>query len=111
MGGKTALRGDFVVCDDFNLEFGTLRYRTHGSAGGNNGLKSVIAEIGTDDFPRIRVGTGNDELRKRIGDVDFVLSKFTPEEKEKLPEVLSAIAKRIEEETDFSENQWPRASF
>ncbi len=93
-----------VICDDFNLKFGTLRYRRRGSAGGNNGLKSIIAEIGTEDFPRIRIGTGNDELRKRIGDVDFVLSKFTPEEKEKLPEVLSIIAKRIEEETDFSEN-------
>ena len=86
-----------VICDDFNLEFGTLRYRQRGSAGGNNGLKSIIAEIGTEDFPRIRVGTGNDELRKRIGDVDFVLSKFTPEEKEKLPEILKNISNKIDE--------------
>ena len=86
-----------VICDDFNLEFETLRYRQRGSAGGNNGLKSIIAEIGTEDFPRIRVGTGNDELRKRIGDVDFVLSKFTPEEKEKLPEILKNISNKIDE--------------
>lgn len=86
-----------VICDDFNLEFGTLRYRQRGSAGGNNGLKSIIAEIGTEDFPRIRVGTGNNELRRRIGDVDFVLSKFTPEEKEKLPEILKNISNKIDE--------------
>lgn len=86
-----------VVCDDFNLEFGTLRYRQRGSAGGNNGLKSIITEIGTEAFPRIRVGTGNDELRKRVGDVDFVLSKFTPEEKKKLPEILKNISNKIDE--------------
>ena len=84
-----------VICDDFNLEFGKIRYRTGGSAGGNNGLKSIIASIGTEDFPRIRVGTANDELRKRIGDVDFVLSKFTKEEKGKLPRVLEEVISRI----------------
>ena len=84
-----------VVCDDFNLEFGNIRYRTAGSAGGNNGLKSIIASIGTDEFPRIRVGTGNDELRAKLGDTDFVLSKFTEEEKGKLPAVLEDMVERI----------------
>ena len=84
-----------VICDDFNLEFGMIRYRAAGSAGGNNGLKSIIASIGTDEFPRIRVGTANDELRKRIGDVDFVLSKFTEEEKTMLPDILNETIKRI----------------
>ncbi len=86
-----------VICDDFNLEFGVLRYRTHGSAGGNNGLKSVIFETGTADFPRLRIGTGNDELRTRIGDVDFVLSKFTVAEKMRLPEVLKEVSDKIDE--------------
>ncbi len=86
-----------VVCDDFNLDFGTLRYRAKGSAGGNNGLKSIIAEIGTAEFPRLRVGTGNDELRRRVGDVDFVLSKFTPEEKEQLGGILGNICDIIDE--------------
>ena len=81
-----------VVCDDFNLEFGKIRFRERGSAGGNNGLKSLVAHLGTEDFPRLRLGTGNDSLRARIGDVDFVLTKFTPEEYEKLPEVLSEVA-------------------
>ncbi len=83
---------DFLtVCDDFNLPFGQIRYRERGSAGGNNGLKSVIAHFGTDDFPRLRLGSGNDKLRQRIGDVDFVLSKFTDAERGKLPEVLREI--------------------
>ena len=86
-----------VICDDFNLDFGNLRLREKGSAGGNNGLKSTIEKLGTDNFPRLRVGTGNDSLRKKIGDVDFVLSKFTPEEKEKLPVILREITSKIDE--------------
>lgn len=95
---KIATSDILVVCDDFNLEFGKIRYRSSGSAGGNNGLKSIIAELGTSDFARLRMGTGNDELRKRMGDVDFVLSKFTPEEKAALPGVLRALTERIDEE-------------
>lgn len=94
---KINLSDILVICDDFNLDFGALRYRSSGSAGGNNGLKSIIAELGTEDFPRIRVGTGNDELRKRLGDTDFVLSKFTPEEKVRLPEILNRVVEKIEE--------------
>lgn len=86
-----------VVCDDFNLEFGKLRYRAQGSAGGNNGLKSIIATLGTEEFGRLRLGTGNDELRGRMGDMDFVLSKFTPEEKEKLPDILEQVVEKIDE--------------
>ena len=80
---KLSLDDVLVVCDDFNLEFGMMRYRAKGSAGGNNGLKSIISELKTGEFARIRLGTGNDELRKKMGDTDFVLSKFTPEEKTK----------------------------
>ena len=85
-----------VICDDFNLEFGKLRERQKGSAGGNNGLKSTIEKLGTDEFPRLRVGTANDSLRKKIGDTDFVLSKFTEAEKKKLPEVLNEIVEKID---------------
>ena len=81
-----------VVCDDFNLEFGKIRYRERGSAGGNNGLKSTITHFGTDDFPRLRLGTANDNLRKRLGDMDFVLSKFTDAERGQLPQILREIA-------------------
>ncbi len=80
-----------VVCDDFNLEFGTIRFRERGSAGGNNGLKSMIAHFHTDDFPRLRLGSGNDQLRSRVGDIDFVLSKFTDRERGQLPQILKQV--------------------
>ena len=85
-----------VICDDFNLDFGVIRYRQSGRAAGNNGLKSIIESIGTEAFPRIRVGTENDELRPKLGDTDFVLSKFTPEEKAKLPEILGELVGKID---------------
>lgn len=85
-----------IVCDDFNLKFGEIRERAHGSAGGNNGLKSVIQHLGTENFPRLRLGTGNDALREKIGDVDFVLSKFTESEKSQLPDLLKTISTRLD---------------
>ena len=82
-----------VVLDDFNLPFGEIRFREKGSAGGNNGLKSIIQELKTEEFPRLRLGTGNEELRRKIGDTDFVLGKFSAEEKAKLPEILTLLSK------------------
>jgi len=86
-----------IICDDFNIEFGKTRFREKGSAGGNNGLKSTIEYLGTDAFPRLRVGTANDSLRKKIGDTDFVLGKYTEKEREKLPEILREISAKIDE--------------
>ncbi len=94
---KTPVSDILIICDDFNLDFGKMRYRASGSAGGNNGLKSIIVALGTDEFPRLRLGTGNDELRQRIGDTDFVLSKFTAEEKVKLPVILDSAIKQIDD--------------
>ena len=94
---KIALDDIIAICDDFNLEFGKLRFRESGSAGGNNGLKSIIAELHSDTFPRLRIGTGNGALRAKIGDTDFVLGKFTPEEREQLPAILSAVEQRLDE--------------
>ena len=85
-----------VICDNFDLEFGKIRYREQGTAGGNNGLKSITATLKTDQYPRLRLGTGNNELRQKLGDIDFVLSKFTPKEKAKLPEILHAISAQID---------------
>ena len=92
---KILLSDLLVICDDFNLEFGKIRLRKTGSAGGNNGLKSIIANLNTEDFSRLRIGTGNDELRQKIGDMDFVLSKFTPTEKESLVEALVEIYDKV----------------
>ncbi|MBR3122022.1 aminoacyl-tRNA hydrolase [Candidatus Saccharibacteria bacterium] len=96
---KIATADILVICDNFDLEFGKVRVRSSGQAAGNNGLKSIDAALNTSDYPRIRVGTGNDELRRKLGDIEFVLSKFTAEEKEQLPEVLSEVADRV---SDFS---------
>lgn len=86
-----------ILCDDFNLPFGEIRSRAKGSAGGNNGLKSAILHLNTENFPRLRLGTGNDALRKKLGDTDFVLSKFTKEEKERLPEILQEVSEKLNE--------------
>jgi PTH1 family peptidyl-tRNA hydrolase len=84
-----------VVCDDLTRDFGKLRYRERGSAGGNNGLKSLITHLGTSDFQRLRLGTDN-PTRATLGDTDFVLSRFTPEEKQQLPEIMVAATAKID---------------
>lgn len=68
----------WIVCDDFQLPFGALRIRPRGSDGGHNGIKSVIASLGTSEFPRLRLGIGR-ETNDR-DDKDFVLSRFRPDE-------------------------------
>ena len=93
---KIPLSDVLVICDNFDLEFGKVRFRSFGQAAGNNGLKSIDAALKSPDYPRIRVGTGNDELRKKMGDIDFVLSKFTAEEKAQLPEILAEVAAKID---------------
>jgi len=75
-----------VVCDDFRLSYGEVRYQRGGSDGGNNGLKSTTGAIGS-DFARLRLGTGS-AAHGKMSDADFVLGKFSPEEREKLPGVL-----------------------
>lgn len=71
-----------VVHDELALPFGTLRTREKGSDAGNNGIKSLNAHLG-ESYARIRVGTQN-ELLEKMGSHDFVLSKFSAEEAEKL---------------------------
>ena len=93
---KINLSDVLVICDNFDLEFGKIRHRASGLAGGNNGLKSVDSSLGTNEYPRLRIGTGNDTLRKQMGDVDFVLSKFTAEEKGGLSDILREVAKIID---------------
>ena len=85
-----------VIADDFDLDFGQLRFRQKGSAGGNNGLKSIIKHLNTEKFPRLRLGSNNPPLRNKLGDINFVLSKFTPDEKTQLPQILQNVLKIIE---------------
>ncbi len=76
-----------VVVDDFAIPFGTLRLRKRGSAGGHNGLKSIDYELVSDDYARLRIGTGNGGFAEGH-QVDFVLGELLLEEKRALPEVL-----------------------
>ncbi len=81
-----------VVSDDLNLPFGTIRLRDSGSAGGQKGLKSIIEHLGTDRFPRLRVGIGNGYRDA----ADYVLSPFSRQEKKELPFVLDAAVDALE---------------
>jgi PTH1 family peptidyl-tRNA hydrolase len=69
-----------VIVDEVALPLGRLRARARGSAGGHNGLKSIIEQLGTTEFPRLRVGVGRGDARRDLA--DHVLSKFDPEERD-----------------------------
>ena len=82
-----------VIYDDISLDVGRLRIREKGSAGGHNGIKSIIAHLGTDIFPRIKVGVG----QPNVDLVNYVLGKFTKEEMEVLSESIDASTKAAKE--------------
>lgn len=81
-----------IVADDFALPFGKLRFREAGSHGGHNGLRSIIEELGTEKFSRLRVGIGDPARNAR----DHVLSRFEPDEAQRLDELLDAAADAVE---------------
>jgi PTH1 family peptidyl-tRNA hydrolase len=81
-----------VVADDFALPFGKLRFREAGSHGGHNGLRSIIAELNSEKFSRLRVGIGEPGR----GAVDHVLSRFSDDERARLPILLDASAEAVE---------------
>jgi PTH1 family peptidyl-tRNA hydrolase len=82
-----------VVVDDFMIPFGTIRLRPGGSSGGHNGLKSIISALGTDQFPRLRVGVG--PVREFQDPADFVLERFSKTERTALPVMYKAIEDTI----------------
>lgn len=92
-----------VICDNFDLEFGKVRYRSAGAAGGNNGLKSIDVALSSSEYPRVRVGTENDLLRRKLGDVEFVLSRFTDDEKTRLGDILEEVCQKISELTSIQD--------
>ncbi len=82
-----------IVSDDMDLPLGRLRLRRGGSDGGHNGLKSIIAELGSADFRRLRLGIGRPEHRGEV--IDHVLSAFTPEEQQRFDTELEAAVKAV----------------
>ena len=83
-----------VVVDDVNLPLGRLRARRAGSAGGHNGLKSIIEQLGTDEFARLRVGVGRGDARRDLA--DHVLAKFEPDERPIIAEAVGRAADAAE---------------
>lgn len=77
---KTGPQKILVVTDDINLNPGSVRIRKKGGAGGHNGLKSIITALGTNEFPRVRIGVGNPESSSE--QVDYVLGTFDPDTRE-----------------------------
>ena len=84
-----------VVVDDFDLPLGKLRVREHGSAGTHNGLRSIIGELGAQDFTRLRVGIG--EPQREGAARDHVLSRFTAAERRVLDQAIDAAADAVED--------------
>ena len=77
---KCDLSDLIVIYDDISLDVGKLRIRAKGSAGGHNGIKNIIAHLGTQEFPRVRIGVGEKPARMDLA--DYVLGHFPKEEAE-----------------------------
>ncbi|MFO0847030.1 MAG: aminoacyl-tRNA hydrolase [Gemmataceae bacterium] len=81
-----------VVSDDFNLPLGKLRARAKGSHGGQNGLRDIQQQLGTDEYPRLRVGVGQPGPGEAV---DFVLSRFKPGERKAAEEAVAKAADAV----------------
>ena len=89
-----------VIYDDLDLPLGKIRIRERGRSGGHKGVNSIIAHLGSENFPRIRVGIapregGADALAKRVDTVEYVLSNFAAEEKPIIRKVYPEVADAI----------------
>lgn len=90
---KIPIERTLVICDDLNLPFGTVRMRKAGSDGGHNGLKNIIETIGSQEFPRIRLGIGNEY--ERGAQIDFVLGKLSDEQLKQMEEISVKVIEGI----------------
>lgn len=86
-----------VISDDKSMALGKLRIRKSGSAGGHNGLKSIILHLNSDQFPRVKIGIGSPDADEHEAICDFVLGRFTKAETEVLVDTAVRAVKAIEE--------------
>jgi PTH1 family peptidyl-tRNA hydrolase len=84
-----------VVHDELDVPFGRLKLAAGGGAGGHNGIRSIIADLGTPDFPRVRVGV--DRPPPEWKGADYVLANFTGAEQKQLPEFIDLAADAVED--------------
>ena len=82
-----------LVYDDIDLPLGTVRVRMKGSAGGHNGVRSVIEALGTDDIRRVKIGIGRPEQRRDVA--DHVLSVFDAAEAEEVDRAVAEAAEKV----------------
>lgn len=82
-----------VIVDDISLPFGTIRIREKGSDAGHNGLKNIAEQLGTQNYPRLKFGVGNDFPKG--GQIEYVLGRFNAEEKKELPMKLDNAAEAV----------------
>lgn len=106
---KVASSDTVVVHDDLDITFGQIRARQGGGSAGNNGIKSLIQHIG-EDFGRVRIGVGND-LQTKMDAADFVLAKFSKDERAKLPELYREVSAILSEYTASHELPHDTRSF
>lgn len=99
-----ALADLIVIVDDTELPCGRIRIRRRGGSGGHNGLKSIIAALGTEEFARIRVGVGGKPGARAM--VDHVLSRFSPDEKK---EIAAAVERAAEAVWDIGKDGFEQA--
>lgn len=90
---KIEPRDCLVVCDDLNLPTGKLRFRANGSAGGHHGLEDIERRLGTQDYPRLRIGLG---LPQGWVVESFVLGKFSAEEQKAIDPAIASAAEGVE---------------
>lgn len=83
-----------IIYDDISLDVGQLRIRKKGSAGGHNGIKNIIAHLGTQEFPRIKVGVG--DKPKKMDLADYVLSRFSKEDRVLMEDAFKEAARAVE---------------
>jgi len=89
---KIKPRDILAVSDDVDMEFGKIRFRERGSSGGHRGLNSIIENLKTEEFPRLKIGIGREP---KTATDRYVLANFTAAEKRKLPEVVEEAAEKI----------------
>jgi PTH1 family peptidyl-tRNA hydrolase len=91
---KIDVRDLLVVADDVNLPLGRLRARIRGSEGGHNGLRNIIEQLGTNEFPRLRIGVGRGDTRRDLA--DHVLTGFEPGEQDEIQRAIVRAADAAE---------------